>query len=55
MYLMTQSTICTLYTVFNSENRSEKKKKYIKTRKYLKAVSRETIAIAVSLAINDGM
>ena len=41
MYLMTQ--------------RSELKRKRNKDKEVFKVVSRETIAIAVSLAINDGM
>ena len=40
--------------MYNSRDQNRKEKE-IKTRKYLKIVSRETIAIAVSLAINDGM
>ena len=41
MYLMTQ--------------KSEQKRKRNKDKEVFKVVSRETIAIAVSLAINDGM
>ena len=51
MYFMTQSTICTL----NVTQRTDQKRERNKERKYLKVVSRETIAIAASLAINDGM
>ena len=51
MSLMTQSIICTLYVT----QRTDQKRKRNKDKEVFKVVSRETIAIAVSLAINDGM